>query len=287
MPSMSKHVVVFLVWATLNLFAAFTPPATGQTSPQTAQPLEFEVATIKPVDPKGMVMVGTDVSPGGTVKLSGLSLKALIQVAFNVSYWQIQGGEGWMENTRYNVVGEPPDTVRQTIPNTRHTLYSIADPRLREMLQSLLIQRFQLKIHRATQPGKVYFLERTSKPLPLKPIQADPAGSPPSPYPSGDIGWVGGRWSLHDTTMLELADFAGSYMLHRPVLDRTELTGAFDYRSALEDTETPTTNSVSSFQERMKSSFLELLQEVGLKLTPAQGEAKILTIDHAEPPSDN
>ncbi len=261
--------------ATLTLTAAFAPSAIAQST----HPLDFEVATIKPVDPQATNnSMGTDVDPGGIVRLNSFSLKTMIEVAFNVSYWQIQGGEPWMDNTVYNLVGQPPEAVRQSLPDTRHSLFSIQDPQLREMLQTLLIQRFQLKIHRTTQTGKVYLLERTSKPLALHPYKTVPtdASAPQSRFSS--IGWAG-RWGIYDTTMPELASFASSFILHRPVLDHTNLTGAFDYQADPDDPNTPISDR--------DTSFMRMLNDAGLKLQPSTGPAEILTIDHAELPSPN
>lgn len=264
-----------LLCAALTLTATVAPSASAQSP----HPLEFEVATIKPVDPHATNnSMGTDVDPGGTVRLNSFPLKTMIEVAFNVSYWQIQGGEPWMANTLYNLVGQPPDSVRQSLPDTRHSLFSIQDPQLREMLQTLLIQRFQLKVHLSTQTGKVYLLERTSQPLALHPNKTAPtdASAPQSRFSS--IGWAG-RWGIYDSTMPDLASFASSFILHRPVLDRTSLTGAFDYQADPDDPNAPVSDH--------DSSFMRILNDAGLKLTPSTGPAEILTIDHAEPPSPN
>jgi uncharacterized protein (TIGR03435 family) len=242
----------------------------------------FEVATIKPVDPHASrIKVGVDVDPGGTVRLNGLPLKAMIEVAFDASYWQIEGGEkgadAWMEKERYNVVAKPPEAYRKTMPDTRHTLFTIKDERLRQMLQTLLIERFQLKVHRETSTGKVYLLERSGKTLRLKPTEA--AAVKASPYGNlGETSWVEG-WGLYNETMPELANFASGYEMHRPVLDRTGLTGAFNYRSAHEDW--------STYQADPDGSFLRLISELGLKLVPATGPVEMLVIDHAERPSPN
>lgn len=242
----------------------------------------FEVATIKPVDPHARTIeTGVEVDPGGTVKLKGLTLKAMIEVAFDVSYWQIEGGEKgddvWMSKERYNVVAKPPEAIRQTMPDTRHTLFSIQDERLRQMLQTLLIERFQLKIHRETSTGKVYLLEKSGKTLRLKPANVAEVNA--GPYGNlGDIGWAEG-WGLYNETMPELAKYASDWEMHRPVLDRTGLTGAFNYRSAHEDW--------STYQADPDGSFLRLIRELGLKLVPATGPVEMLVIDHAERPSPN
>lgn len=268
---------IFLLPARAQTPSASTPPK----NPEPGQFPEFKVATIKPVDPKASsILVGADVEPGGTVKLSGFSLKGMIQVAFDVSTWQITGGEAWMEKDRYNLVGQPPDAVRQSMPNTRHTVVSIQDRQLREMLQTLLIQRFQLKIHHITQTGKVYFLERTGKKLallPVKPVSAD-TSSPQSGFGSIEIY---GRRGIYSTTMPQLARFA-STIVHRPVSDHTGLTGAFNFLAVPADQQ-----DSNVYQTEPISSLMNLLNDMGLKLEPGKGQAEMLTIDSAQQPSPN
>jgi uncharacterized protein (TIGR03435 family) len=279
MLSIPKQRTTHLLCTALILIASFAPSTKAQTPATPTQPLEFEAATIKPVEPNPSgIAQGTDVDPDGIMRLNALNLKTMVQEAFNLNYWQIAGGEPWMEKNLYNVVAEPPDATRQSQPNTRHTWYNMDDPRLREMLQTLLIERFHLKVHRTTQIGKVFFLERTSKPLGLQLSKVAPP-DPSSPQStSGSIGWAE-KWVLSNTTMPELANFASSYILHRPVLDHTGLSGAFDYRSPPDDPH-------ASIPDQ-DSSFMQMLKDVGLKLTPSTGPTEILTIDHAELPSPN
>ncbi len=274
-----------LLLGAAGLLALAMPVVLGAVRAETLNPESktnvrpsFEVATIKPVDPHARTIeVGVHVDPGGTVRLDGLPLKAMIQVAFDVSYWQIKGSEDWMDKQQYNLVAKPPEAIRETMPDTRHTLFSIKDERLRQMLQTLLIERFQLKIHRETSTGNVYLLEKSGKTLRLKPVEVAAVNA--SPYGNlGETGWAEG-WGLFNETMPELAKFASDYEMHRPVLDRTGLTGAFKYRSAHED--------ASTYWMDPHGSFLRLMNELGLKLVPATGPVEMLVIDHAEHPSPN
>jgi uncharacterized protein (TIGR03435 family) len=75
----------------------------------------------------------------------------------------------------------------------RHTNVEIEDEQLREMLQSLLIDRFQLRFHRETQTGDVIFLERTDKPLALRQTEVPLAGAEATPdeHTFGSIGYAG------------------------------------------------------------------------------------------------
>lgn len=232
---------------------------------------KFEVATIKPVSPHGQHLVGVFVYPGGRVLLSGMSLKDLICAAFNLSYWQLSGGESWMESIKYDVVAKPPDSVEATHPYTGHDLYNIDDPQIRTMLQTLLIERFHLKYHSEKKTGKVFLLERGKGPLRLKQVTSSSDGT-------GGIGFAG-TWVISNMTMPQLAKFAGSTFLHRPVLDKTDLSGSYDFRSEPESWE--------SYSADTSGSFIDLIHEIGLRLEPAQGNVEVFVIDHAEQPSPN
>jgi uncharacterized protein (TIGR03435 family) len=76
--------------------------------------------------------------------------------------------------------------------------------------------------------------------------------------------------------MQQLAEFAGNVLTQSSVIDRTGLTGWFDYISLNQAT-----------QDDFHDSFLRLIPEIGLKLTPSKGPIETLVIDHAEQPSPN
>ena len=239
----------------------------------------FEVATIKPVNhSKQERTVGTEVYPGGRIQLMGMPLKALICTAFHLSYWQLSGGAEWMSTVQYDVNAKPSDNFGRSRPDTRHDLYDIEDPQLRKMLQALLIDRFQLKYHFETRIGNVFLLEKNGKPLRLKPVQAPHGDSKPSTH-EGSMGFADGGWGLSRITMPQLAKFASDYYLHRPVLDKTGLTGAYNYRS--------TPETWASHESDPTGSFIHLINEMGLRLEASKGKVEIFVIDRAEPPSPN
>ena len=64
-----------------------------------------------------------------------------------------------------------------------------------------------------------------------------------------------------------------------PVLDRTELSGAFDYRPRVPDLEPNYTNN--------SDSFLHMIHDAGLKLVHSNGPVEIFVIDHAARPEPN
>jgi uncharacterized protein (TIGR03435 family) len=253
---------------------------TAQDQPAPVLP-EFEVASVKPVVPNVPHMVGVRVYPGGRVVISGLSLKLLTATAFRLPYWQISGGDAWTEKDEYDVEAKPAEHLRSSIKDLRYTLFGIEDEHLREMLQALLIDRFQLKFHRETKTGDVYLLVRSGKTLGLRPTEIPSAGADPSADRSsfGSIGYVEGRWGISATSMPQLAKFASDNVLHAPVRDRTELSGSFDYRQRVPDLE-------PNYRDN-SDSFLRFIPELGLKLERSKGSVEIFVIDHAAKPSPN
>jgi uncharacterized protein (TIGR03435 family) len=114
---------------------------------QAAAPKSFEVASIKPSAPiaNGMMMVRMGTSPGGRWTASGVTVSMLIQQAYDIRDYQISGGPGWLTTERYDIVAkaELPDLDRET---------------LKVLLQSLLAERFALKVHRETKELPIYTL---------------------------------------------------------------------------------------------------------------------------------
>jgi uncharacterized protein (TIGR03435 family) len=238
----------------------------------------FEVASVKPTDLSRDVRVGVQVRPGGRVAIYGCELKALMIIAFGISSWQLSGGDDWTDEVKYDVEAKPPEAMQAAINDLRYTLFEIEDEHLRQMLQALLIDRFQLKFHRQTRTGDVYLLERNGKPLALDPTDADPSSLRGS---GGGIGYVTGQWNMRALSMPQLAKYAADYVLHVPVLDRTELSGHFKYKQRVPDVD-PNYDGDSR-----KDSFLNFIQELGLKFQRAKGPVETFVIDHAAKASPN
>jgi uncharacterized protein (TIGR03435 family) len=239
----------------------------------------FEVATIKPIKPferTTPLRVGVTVYPGGRVVLSGLSLKQLVAAAFDVPLGQISGGERWMDDEIYVVEAKPDAVGVSRVKTIRHGLFDIEDEYLRKLLQVLLVDRFQLKFHRDSLAGHVFELKRSGGPLRMNAAEEPAAAA--GENNAASIGFARARWVLAKTSMSQLAKFASAYIIRAPVLDRTGLTGCFDYWQP------PGSEPEPDYRDS-SASFMNLLKEIGLKLERVEGLIETLAIDGAARPS--
>src|SRR5262245_40751857 len=121
--------------------------------PSGAKPA-FEVASIKP-NKSGDNRVSIGGGAGGRFVATGVPLRLLMTVAFRVRDFQVSGGPGWSQTDRWDIEaraeeGSVPSPQGPPDPN-------VPDP-MALRVQSLLEDRFQLKLHRETREMPVYEL---------------------------------------------------------------------------------------------------------------------------------
>lgn len=229
-----------------------------------------------------MRFVSLNVSPDGEVRITNWTLKALICAAYNMGWWQIQGGPAWIEKDEFDVTAKPPAPANGDPPyNIHHDNWTFDDPALREMLQALLRDRFALKTHLSTKEGTVYILEKGDGELALT----------PSKHPSGNGGFGGVGLGMNygrvmvNASITSLTGYLSSYVLHQPVIDKTNLIGTYDFTTknipAIEELSTSGSNAVDT------TVMLRYVKEMGLKLTKTTGPVTTLVIDQASAPSPN
>lgn len=214
--------------------------------------------------------------PGGRIVGHGCRLQYLIMVAFNVEDFQISGVPAWADlitGDPFEIQAKPPDSS-----SSAH--WSSLSPKIapgeeeRQMLQSLLAGRFQMKFHREITQGPVYLLTRGSGQLKLLP----PKDKGEFPWAGGvSGGWFGGGMRGQNISMPQLA-VRLSRFLKRPVLDQTGLQGSFDfeYQNGSEDNDA----DIPSF-------LMAAMKEIGLSLKSGKGPVETIVIEHAERPSEN
>ena len=160
------------------------------------------------------------------------------------------------------------------------------------MLQSLLAERFNLKLTRATKELPIYALVVAKSGIKFEGSKPDQDGSSTNTSSHG-----GGTLQMESqgVTMALLAQYL-SRQVDRTVFDRTGLTGRYDFKLQYWRDQNPgplynasDTGSGAASASPPDSSaptiFTALPEQLGLKLEAAKGPVDILVIDHIEMPT--
>ena len=173
------------------------------------------------------------------------------------------------------------------------------------MLQALLEDRFKLRIHPETREGPVYALTRAGAEPRLKPFAEGncvqmpltmPLPTPPDGqrYCKARIALLGPAIQAEGSTLAEFSRLLGT-VLHRPVIDRTGITGRFDIdlEFALDETTqglraaAPPDAPAAAPDPTRPPIFAAVREHLGLKLAAARGPVEFLVIEHVERPAGN
>lgn len=236
----------------------------------------FEVISIKPSDLQARTGIGISTYPGGRVVASKCTLKVLIEAAFSVHDFEISGGPAWINSDAWDIDARPPTSSKTAAlkPANRKTP---PNDEQRQMLQSLLADRFALTVHREMKEQSVYLLKRGNKPLKLEETKTDDGASWVGSPRGGMI--VGDGVAGTNVSMPALAGLLGRY-LERPVTDQTGISGSFDF------TYTYTYASGDPHPD-VVSTIITSMSEIGLRLESAKAPVETIVIDHADRPSPN
>jgi uncharacterized protein (TIGR03435 family) len=145
-------------------------------------------------------------------------------------------------------------------------------------MQALLAERFALVFHKDSKDGPSYALVVAKNGPKLK--ESQDQGNPRTMRSAGRIDAQRG-------TMHMLAALLSNW-LERPVMDRTGLTGTYDYKvEYAQDSgpEIPADAVPANFSG--PSIFIALQEQLGLKLESMRAEVETIVIDRAERPSAN
>jgi uncharacterized protein (TIGR03435 family) len=216
---------------------------------------------------------------------------------FQMALTKIEGGPAWLSSDKYTIEAEPDGD--QTVP-------VMAGP----MMQTLLEERFQLKIHRETRQGPVYELTVAKGGARLQPVRQGPCvasdfARTSFPFRSGDdrqcqfvftsrmgpnIIATGRSRSMEELTQSLTA------ATDRLVIDKTGITGSVDYRVVFAADESasglrpdpPSADGAPVAEDPVGPSiFTAVEQQLGLKLNPARAARDYLVIDSVSRPTPN
>ena len=242
-----------------GLVCAGESPAPFQTGDTAAKPQKFEVASIRLIPDNDVVpLAGSPLSPpgAGQFTMREVTLALAIAWAFKTDQDHISGGAGWLNSQYYEISAKPEGDV------------GLSYDQLRPLVQQLLEERFHLVYHRETKEVKGYALVVAKGGPKLKASTG-----------KGSFGYIfTNRIRAQNRNAQDLAGLL-AIRLHEPVVDKTGLTGNFDFDVSF----APTEGSDSS----LPSIFTAVEEQLGLKLINQKVPVEMFVIDHVEKPSPN
>jgi uncharacterized protein (TIGR03435 family) len=264
-PRMTQRIAILWILSVAALASQRLEPA---------RELSFEVATIRPTPP--------DFRGGRFLTMQGAhqfvarnyTLKFMVTAAYNLPPRAVSGGPAWIDSDRYDILATTPGDARPTV-----------DEQL-SMLRTLLADRFKLAFHREQKELPFYELTVAPGGVTLKASTAAPDDTPDlvnrlSP----------GRVLLpaRNATMGQFASMLQRSVLDRHVLDRTGLSGRYDFDLEWTPDDTQFGGQlppVNIDRPEKPDLFAAMQQQLGLRLRGSRGLVDTIVIDSVERPKD-
>jgi uncharacterized protein (TIGR03435 family) len=283
--------VVAGVLSAATLPSAFDATASGRP--------RFDAATVRP-NATGGARVSMLILPDGTWEATNVTLESMIRLSYRLQPSQLVGGPDWIYTDRFDIVAKSAAGTRA--------------PDFAPRMQSLLAERFNLKLRNETRDLPIYSLVTVSQDGRLGP-QLTPAavdctaaarGRAPSPIAPrqpderptcGTLNRMG-RVMGGGVSMEQMAQTLAQYT-GRMVVDRTGLPGHFDYDLDFEPDPVlqargpggglpgPTAEPASPLDREGRSVFMAVQEQLGLRLDAHRDAIAVVVVDAADRPTRN
>jgi uncharacterized protein (TIGR03435 family) len=194
-------------------------------------------------------------TPGG-VTILNTSLKAVVQWAYHMQAIQVQG-PAWLDSNRYDIVAKSSEAA--------------SPERLRQMMQTLLADRFKLVFHRETKEMQAYVVTVGKNGHKMKPSEGE---GEMDAKPTGKGLLV----AFTHVTLAQLSEMASS-PLQGVVVDQTGLQGAWDFTLDISNMamQTPTDK-----EDAIGMIIQVLNDQLGIKIDQKKVAAEVIVVERAE-----
>jgi uncharacterized protein (TIGR03435 family) len=230
------------------------------------------------------------------VHILNVPLYVIIALAYDVPFQsqtqRLSGGPDWVRSETYDIeatagtLGPPEMTSEARIR------------KMKLMLQTLLAERFQLRLRHSVQDMPVYTVTVGKGGPKLKPapvVESECMTAKLDPPCHQVYGGVGRGLHGKAITISDMAHYAESWS-DRPLLDRTGLTGLYEVdtegwvrmeaRPPAPDGTSPSAEALALADPARPTLFV-IMDQLGLKLEPARGAVDVYVIEHVERPAAN
>ncbi len=234
----------------------------------------FEVASVKPSAPAAVGAVfsgsGLNVRPGGAFSATNYTVAQLMTFAYNLFAEQIVGGPDWIRAERFTV--------------TARAATDVPRDQIRRMVQTLLADRFRLRVRSDTREMPVLELLLVRSDGSVGPNlhncanEKDKGGisTPEKPF----VAPPGGAVAAGDCSNLASLVGLASARMAAIVVNRTGLAGDWRYNIYFDPQ-----LSVEASSSNLPSFVGALREQLGLKLERTRGPVSVLVIESVERPT--
>ena len=248
-------------------------PGSGQTErPPAHGSQKFEAASVRledPHDPHSSLeytnspqfRVVQTVFPSNRLTMRHTGLKSLICESFGVKCSNVLGAPDWLDRQHYDLDAKVEGDARLT------------QEQMRPLLRNLLEERFHLEAHHEQKivPGYALVVAKGGSKL---------KANTGAPFFGMNVGF---EFKYQNASVDSIAS-AVEYELKQPVVDKTGLTGKYDFDLIFTRDDHPTDTPHPDYG----SIFTAIAAQLGLKLVPENIPVDYLIIDHVERvPTDN
>ena len=198
----------------------------------------------------------------GRLTATNITVRELIRLAYGVRDYQIREAPKWVDSERFDIAAKSVSGNAKNLEDEK------------SLVRELLADRFQLTTHRETKQMPVYLLVVAKNGPRLQ------AHNDSGTRTRGGCGRLVGRRVAADAIATIL-----SKQVERPVLNRTGLSGEYDFQLDFTPDSGPCRSAVDP--SGAPSIYSAVQQQLGLKLESSRGAVEVLVIDRVEKPSEN
>jgi uncharacterized protein (TIGR03435 family) len=278
----------------------------GQILHATGPLPSFEVATVKPSNGDNAI---PSVSTATESRTMNVTARNLIEQAYGIPWTpgrneRIMGGPGWIDNNRYDVDARIDDSL---VARFEKLSNEERKAQMSLMMQSLLADRFNLKVHFQSSEMPIYGLiiaKGGPKLTVTKDVPTATGDDQPPPTRAEDVRkgilvlyrGQAAEMTAKAATLDVLVHWLAGYseIGGRPVVNQTGLPGPYDFtlrwtreRLIAQGPRDEQLRSVPSNDPEAPGLFTALQEQLGLRLMSTKGLVEVLVIDHIDLPSQN
>jgi uncharacterized protein (TIGR03435 family) len=202
-----------------------------------------------------------------------VTLLTLVATAYDVAERDVSGGPGWVSSAAFQIDATSENTA------------GVTAEQLRQMLRTMLTDRFQLRVHvqEKQSDGFALILGGNRSKLPRaagseQPLHVELSGQRGQQQVS-----ISGRSSLKEfAAVVSSLPFTATTLAGSPIVDNTGLDGSYNFNLVFQLVQGPT--GAPALDPPLPNG---LQDQTGLRLESQKVRAESIVIDRAEMPSEN